>query len=211
MRFVRFGITLERLQPAHLELVRLWRNSDWVRPYMRYRTMIQPDDQKSWFENLDPERDWYFCTAVAGRPLALFHVKGIDWEQASGEAGGFVANPGFIGRPEPALATLALMDFAFLVLRLDSLEAQYSAALRRVVRFNQQLGYRVFRREPEGFVRAQVAAERYFRCAAAFRKAAAALHGGGAELSAIDPWLARRLEQQAGSRQEDFALTLVPR
>jgi UDP-4-amino-4,6-dideoxy-N-acetyl-beta-L-altrosamine N-acetyltransferase len=210
MRFVRFGITLERLQPAHLELVRHWRNSDWVRPYMRYRTMIQPAAQKAWFENLDPERDWYFCTEVAGRPLALFHVKSIDWQRASGEAGGFVADPGFIGRPEPALATLALMDFAFLVLRLDSLEAQYSAALRRVVRFNQQLGYRVFRREPEGFVRAQVGAERYFKCAEAFRKAAA-LHGGGAELSAVDPWLARRLEQQAGSRQEDFALTLVSR
>jgi hypothetical protein len=102
------------------------------------------------------------------------------------------------------------MDFAFLVLRLDSLEAQYSAALRRVVRFNQQLGYRVFRREHEGFVRARVAAERYFKCAAPFRKAAA-LYGGGAELSAVDPWLARRLEQQAESRPEDFALTLVSR
>jgi len=209
MRFVRFGITLERLKPAHLERVRQWRNSDWVRPYMRYRTMIQPADQEAWFEKLDPERDWYFCTEVGGRSLALFHIKSIDWAQASGESGGFVADPGFIGRPEPALATLALMDFAFLVLRLDSLEAQYNSALQRVVRFNHQLGYRVFRREADGFLRAHVTAERYFTCAAAFREAAAALHSRAAELSAIDPSLARRLAQHPRSARPDFELNLL--
>lgn len=209
MRFARFGVILERLTPTHLELVRRWRNSDWVRPYMRYRTMIEPADQEAWFANLDPECDWYFQTEAAGRPLALFHIKSIDWARARGEAGGFVADPEFIGRPEPALATLALMDLAFLVLRLDSLEAQYSSALPRLVRFNRQLGYRVFRREADGFLRAEVTAARYFACAAAFRKAAAVLHGRAADLSGIDPFVARRLVQHPRLLRPDFELNLV--
>jgi hypothetical protein len=172
MHFVRFGVSLHRLESGDLEQVRGWRNSDWVRPYMRYRDLIGPEDQVRWFESLDPCCDWYFVARLEGLPFALFHVKCIDWARACGEAGGFVGDPGFLGRPEPARATLALMDFAFLVLRLESLEAQYSADLRQRVRFNTQLGYRIFRREQDGFVRASVTAEEYFACAATFRRAA---------------------------------------
>ena len=177
MRVARFGVTLDRLDHRHVEIVRRWRNSDWVRPYMRHQEVVQADEQSRWFAGLDPLRDWYFMAHVGQAPFALFHVKAVDWTRGAGEAGGFVGDPGFVGRPEPAQATLALMDFAFLLLGLHVLEAQYRTDLHRIVRFNTQLGYQVFRDEVDGFVRARVTAERYFRCAAAFRHAAAALHG----------------------------------
>jgi UDP-4-amino-4,6-dideoxy-N-acetyl-beta-L-altrosamine N-acetyltransferase len=174
MRFVRFGITLERLDRGDLELVRQWRNSDWVRPFMRFQQVVTPDEQTRWFARLDPSRDWYFCAHTGASPFGLFHVKAIDWTRKVGEAGGFVGSPQFIGRPEPALATLALMDFAFSILRLRELEAQYRTSLPRIARFNKQLGYEVFR-EDTPFVRARVSAGRYFRCARVFREAAAAV------------------------------------
>ena len=208
MRFARFGIVLERLEHSHLELVRQWRNSDWVRPYMRYQTIIRAADQVRWFAGLNPRHNWFFVARVEDVPFALFHVKGIDWILECGESGGFVGDPGFIGSPESAQATLALMDFAFLVLHLRSLDAQYSAALLKIVRFNQQLGYQIFREETDGFVRARVTAERYFECTHAFHKAAAALHGTAASLVAPDPWLARRLELDGASLLADFRLQL---
>ena len=209
MRFVRFGITLERLERTRLEVVRQWRNSDWVRPNMRYRAVVQPADQEPWFERLDPVNDWYFCALLEDLPFALFHVKDIEWTRSCGESGGFVGDPAFIGRPEPARATLALMDFAFLLLRLESLEAQYSPALPRVVRFNDQLGYEIFGVEADGFVRARVTADRYFSSAAAFRRAATARHGGAAVLSAADPWLARYLAERPARSLPDFRLQLT--
>src|SRR5215510_89076 len=111
MRFSRFGLTLEKLQHQHLELVRQWRNSDRVLPYMRYRKLIQPEDQLRWFHALDPATNWYFIAQIRDVPFALFHIKNIDWKQECGESGGFVGNQEFIARPEPAQATLALMDF----------------------------------------------------------------------------------------------------
>ena len=195
MRFTCFGVRLERLERKHLELVRQWRNSDWVRPYMRYRSVIDPEDQIRWFENMDPLRNWYFVAHVEDLPFALFHVKSIDARVACGESGGFVGAPRFIGRPEAAQATLALMDFAFLVLRLRSLEAHYSSSLPKIVSFNQKLGYRVLREESDGFIRARVTEARYFRCAAEFRKAAMARCGATAVLVDPAPHLADTLKQ----------------
>lgn len=208
MRFERFGVALERLERRHLEIVRQWRNSDWVRPYMRYQQMVTPSDQYRWFEGLAPLGDWYFCAHVREAPVALFHVKAIDWNGGCGEPGGFVGSPGLIGRPEPAQATLALMDFAFLLLGLRSLEAQYRSALLPVVRFNQQLGYEIFREEPDGFVRARVTEERYFARAKAFRAAAAALHGSDATLSAPEPWLAAHIARRQHPWPADFRFGL---
>jgi RimJ/RimL family protein N-acetyltransferase len=206
MQFVRYGVTLERLERGHLETVRQWRNSPWVRLHMRWQGLVQPEPHVQWFEGLDPERNWYFTAQVGNTRFALFHVKAIDWSAASGESGGFVGDPGFIGRPEAALATLALMDFAFHLLNLQSLEAQYSAKLHRIVRFNHQLGYVIFREEADGFVRARVTADRYFACAAAFRRAAATLHGNAAVLASPDPWLAQHLERHPATQLEDFQL-----
>jgi hypothetical protein len=208
MRFTRFGVTLERLERRHVQLVRRWRNSAWVRPFMRHQAFIHADEQWRWFERLDPRRDWYFVTHIRESPFALFYVKGVDWTRRCGEAGGFVGSRGAIGGPEPAQATLALMDFAFLVLRLQSLEAAYRVALPRVVRFNHQLGYRVVREGHDGFLRARVTAARYFSSAAAFRRAATALHGSGAALAGPDDWLARHLDRRRAPRRAGFELQL---
>jgi|GEM_PF-2816123 len=208
MWFARFGVTLERLEHRHLETVRQWRNSPWVRPHMRYRSVVHPEQHRQWFAGLDAECDWYFTARVADEPFALFHVKAIDWAAACGESGAFVGDPGFIGRPEAGLATLALMDFAFCLLRLRSLEAQYSVELPRIVQFNKQLGYIVFREDADGFVRACATAERYFAGAATFRRAATTLHGTEAVLAAPDAWLAQHIAGQNAASTGDFRLEI---
>src|ERR1700742_4498807 len=112
MRFRRFGITLDRLGAADLELIRNWRNSEWVQPYMHYREVIEYEQQKKWFQALDPERNYYFVARAWDRPSPCLNIKAIDWDLLCGESGAFIGDPAFIGRPEPAQATLALMDFA---------------------------------------------------------------------------------------------------
>jgi len=194
MRFTRFGVALERLERKDIETVRRWRNSWWVRLRMRRKGYIAPDDQLRWFESLDSRSDWYFMAEQQSRQFGLVHVKEIDWDERCGEAGGFVGARELIGGPAPAMAILALMDFAFLLLGLRSLQAQYDSRLHKVSRFNARLGYRVFREDADGFVRASVTAERYLSCADSFRKAAALSHGAAVTLSAPDPWLRERIQ-----------------
>jgi RimJ/RimL family protein N-acetyltransferase len=208
MHFSRFGITLRRLDPDDLEMVRQWRNSSWVRPYMHYREWIGPDEQMLWFQGLDSKRDWYFTARAGDTPFGLFDIKAIDWSDTSGESGGFVGDPSFIGRPEPAQAVLALMDFAFLVLRLQSLRARYRANLQRVVQFNRQLGYVVMREADDGFLYSQVTAASYLQCAASLRKAALAVHGTAAALVSSPPWLINHMQPLPEKDLPDFQLDL---
>ena len=208
MRFARFGITLERMQPHHIELVRQWRNKDFVLKGMRFRQHISRAAQIQWFEGLDLKANWYFVANSCGVPFAMFHIKDIDWVKRHGEAGGFVGDRGFVGRPEAARAILALMDFAFVVLQLTSLQAHYHPQLRRIALFNQQLGYQVDRLEPDGFACACVSADRYFNCAAAFRAAAQLQHGPAATICDPDESLETRLEELLKANSADFQLQL---
>ncbi len=194
MRFIRFGITLQRLEPDDLEMVRVWRNGPRVRPYMRYHELIQPEEQKQWFQSLDAERDWYFIARTGDIPFAVFDIKDIDWSAEYGEAGGFVGDSRYIGRPEPGQATLALMDFGFHLLGLKSLKARYSASLDRIVRLNDRLGYVITHQGADGFLYAQVTADRYLRWAAPLRKAAVTAHGSAALLISPTPWLMSRIQ-----------------
>jgi RimJ/RimL family protein N-acetyltransferase len=210
MRFTRFGITLETLGAADLEMIRNWRNSDWVRPYMRHREVIEPEDQRKWFHALDLERNYYFVTRAGDRPFACLNIKSIDWKSLHGESGAFIGDPAFIGRPEPAQATLALMDFGFLVLRLESLQARYNRGLLRVVRFNQQLGYELKSEGDDGFLYAQITAARYLHCAAPLRKAAATISGTNAILNLSGPCPPAHGHQPTPIVDPDFHLEIKP-
>jgi RimJ/RimL family protein N-acetyltransferase len=208
MRFTRFGVNLRRLETGHLDVVRQWRNSDWVRPHMRYRLLVSQEEHRRWFEGLDTLRDWYFCAHLADTPFALLHVKNVDWARSSGESGAFVGDPAWVGLPEPARATLALMDFAFLLMGLDSLEAQYRSNNQGVCRFNEQLGYQVYREDADGFVRGRVSRERYLATAGPFRRTAMETHGNAATLDGPDPWLRARVGGDSLERDRHFLLTV---
>ncbi len=209
MRFTRFGITLERLEHRELELVRRWRNSDWVRPYMRFRDWIGPEDQEQWFSRLDPLNDWYFTARSEAEPFGLFHIKNVEWKRRCGEAGGFVGNRKLIGCQEPARATLALMDFAFLVLQLETLEARYRISLVKIVLFNEQLGYEQIRQDADGFVRARISAECYFKKAALLRSAAVRLYGSTAFLANRCSLPTDETERRRNRCADDFQLQFL--
>jgi UDP-4-amino-4,6-dideoxy-N-acetyl-beta-L-altrosamine N-acetyltransferase len=208
MQFIRYGVTLERLAPNRLELVRQWRNSDWVRPRMRHREFVSPEAQIKWFEGLSPADDWYFTALADGLPFGMFHVKNVDWGHGYGESGGFAGDHVLIGQSEPARAILALMDFAFLLLGLDALEAQYSLDLPKIVHFNTQLGYEPFSPFSDGFVRARVSAERYFGSSVNLRRAATTLYGTSAILSDAGRWPPAEAERRSAHLPPDFVLQL---
>jgi hypothetical protein len=141
-------------------------------------------------------------------PFALFHVRDIDALSRVGEAGGFVGEREFVGQPEAAQATLALMDFAFLVLQLKCLQAHYSPRMRKIALFNQQLGYQVDQLEADGFACALVTADRYFERAAAFRAAALRRHGPAAAIYDPDASLVPRLKELECLKLASFELQL---
>jgi hypothetical protein len=198
MRFRRYGIDLEQLEAKHLEMVRQWRNHEAVRLRMQYRKEISPEAQSDWFKKLDTHNDWYFVAVQNELPFGLFHIKEINWQEKCGEAGGFVGKPELIGRIEPGIAILALMDFAFFILGLDFLKAKYYRGYKEIAVLNQQLGYEIFADEPDGLVRAQVSTARYLQATGKLRKAAERLTGEETRLTGADRWLQNALKSSEG-------------
>ncbi len=208
MKFVRYGVTLERMRNEHLEMVRQWRNCEWVLPRMRYREVIEPDAQVRWFSALDPKTNWYFVALSGDIPYAMLHIKDIDWGRRCGEAGGFVGERQFIGTPAAGQATMAMMDFAFFVLQLEALQAHYRSQVESVARFNSNLGYQVVSREVDGFDCAQVTREQYLNAASAFRAAAVSLYGMSAKLLDSDAEMVERVSRPHRFEPPDFKLEL---
>ena len=77
----RYGITLKSLGVEDLETVRVWRNSDLVRPYMFYQEIISKSEQESWFSKLEPLNDFYFIIEYKQKPIGLINLKNIDWQE----------------------------------------------------------------------------------------------------------------------------------
>ena len=55
-----FGITLSQLTLEDIELVRYWRNSKEISSVMEYQKFITEEEQKMWYNSLNPLSDFYF-------------------------------------------------------------------------------------------------------------------------------------------------------
>ncbi len=118
------GITIERLREKDIELVRKWRNSQFVKQYMNYRETITPEMQKEWFASVDNFNNFYFIISYKNKKVGLGNIKNVDWGKMEGEAGIFVTKQKFIGTILPVVGSLTLSDIVFKILRLNRLVAQ---------------------------------------------------------------------------------------
>lgn len=151
MRLSRYGIVLESLSEDHLEMVRLWRNQEFVRCNMEYKELISREQQEEWYSQLDKERNLYWIIRTHDYPIGLIHIKSIDKDQNSGEAGIFVGEPSYLEMPQPMLAILFMMELGFFSLGLKLLRAKIRSGNTRAITFNQKLGYSLVPDQPEGF------------------------------------------------------------
>ncbi|MBI1286624.1 MAG: GNAT family N-acetyltransferase [Flavobacteriales bacterium] len=151
MRLQRYGIQLESLRPDHLEMVRLWRNQDYVRNNMQFQGLLTREDQEQWFTKLDSERNLYWVIRTHKYPIGLIHIKDIDISLAEGEAGIFVGEPSYLEMPQPMLAILFMMEMAFYALGLKRLKAKIRSGNSFAISFNLKLGYKLQPDQPSDF------------------------------------------------------------
>jgi UDP-4-amino-4,6-dideoxy-N-acetyl-beta-L-altrosamine N-acetyltransferase len=141
MQISNFGIILKSITQADLEMIRIWRNSEYVRPFMSYDQEITPAMQQKWFGSLELSKDLYFIISINNISIGVINLKDINHHQNTAEAGIFIGDTGFMNTIIPVLATLTLMEFAFQVLKLSSLRAKIKTDNEKVIRFNNSIGY----------------------------------------------------------------------
>ena len=142
MQISKYGILLTSLTSFDIELVRAWRNSEHVRPYMQYQKMIHSNEQLRWFEGLNEHNNLYFIISKTETKFGLIHLKEINRTEGIAEAGIFIGETQYLNTMYPLLATICLMEFAFDVLKLKQLKAKIGINNQRVIKFNESLGYK---------------------------------------------------------------------
>lgn len=191
MRIQRYGIELETMHAEHLEMIRLWRNQDYIRKRMQFQKILSSEDQLAWFNALDAEKNLYWVIRSSGYPIGLVHIKDMDDNFQSGEAGVFVGEPNFLDSAQPMLAILVMMEIAFYVIGLKQLHAKIHHENHKAIRFNNDLGYKLLEGQGPGFQYYKVGFSEFEQATEALRAKAVRMFGGstGIGMSNDSVWI----------------------
>jgi len=136
-----FGITLSRLTLEDIELVRYWRNSKEIAQVMEYKKFITEEEQKKWFNSLNPVTDFYFIINYNGVKVGLIHTSHINWKDKTAHAGLFVWDKNYLGTHIPVLASLAMLECFFDHLEVEKYFAKVDRSNSVAIRYNTALGF----------------------------------------------------------------------
>jgi RimJ/RimL family protein N-acetyltransferase len=139
----QYGLVLESLRPAYLELLRNWRNAPEIRRHMEYQAYISPEMQNHWFSRVHTLEHYYFVIQESTKPLGLIHLSAVD--DQTGQAGLFIGDPKYQGSTVPIRASLSLLDFAFNSLYLKNVTAKVKRDNLTAIQYNSALGFKVWK------------------------------------------------------------------
>lgn len=136
-----YGIELTQLHYSDIELVRNWRNQDFIRNYMEYQEIITSEQQISWFEKISQSVDYYFIIKTQNKAIGLVHLNKINHQKKSAHVGVFIGEKSFIGTGISFKVSLLIFQFSFDELKLDKVYAKINNEHESAITYNQFLGF----------------------------------------------------------------------
>lgn len=142
MLIKKYGITLQRLEQADLELVRYWRNQPAIRQRMAFRGHISSEMQQQWFDSVNNKYNYYFVIIYEGRKIGLINTKNVNMQDRYGEGGIFIWEHELWNSYVPSLASLALLELTFKVLSFSNKSfIQILRSNSAAIKYNKAMGY----------------------------------------------------------------------
>ena len=215
MRITRYGNTLERLQPAHAEMVRNWRNDPKIQQFMFYKGEITATMQKEWFASIDNEQNFFFVIIYKQAPVGLINISSIDWENKTAYTGLFIYEEKFWGSDVPVMASLAMLDVFFILFDIQSAYAKVKGNNMVAHNYNSSLGFSRTKKIEYGLgYEYMLQKEIYLLETKELRNAAIRLRGNDTLIelnssSSIDNWLRTRLADAKKEVKKNLDLKIV--
>lgn len=125
MKVSKYNINLHRINENHLEMIRGWRNSDYVNSRMIYKDYITEEMQKKWYDTINNNQNYYFVAEYNNDFVGVMHVKNIV--NNAGEGGIYLASDKFENTDVVARMILCFNDFIFDELNLSYIYSQVQA------------------------------------------------------------------------------------
>ncbi len=137
----KYGITLTRLKENDIELIRVKRNSDDIRNSMHFQETITSEMQKKWFSSINNIYNNYFIIHHNHQKIGLVNGKNSDYEKRQSEGGMFVWEKEYWGTTIPAMCSVILSDFTFLINKFERNYIKIMKSNTNSINYNKQLGY----------------------------------------------------------------------
>jgi RimJ/RimL family protein N-acetyltransferase len=172
----QYGLTYTRVREEDIELIRYWRNRDFIRHTMQFQEYITPSMQKQWFQKINNKYNYYFLIEHDNKKIGLISCKDTDTNRVA-EGGIFLWEKEYWNTPIPALASLTMLQAVFE--EFESGDTSIITVLKNnthALKFNQYLGYSIFY-ENEKVYKLKLTKEDYYLKTYKLKKAAQILVG----------------------------------
>lgn len=142
MELVRHGIKLIPLSSEKLELLREWRNSDFIKSCMFFKDEITENEQIKWFKSLG-ENKHYFIINDGQEDFGCCNINlsKDDNDEWFAEGGIFISSFDRLNDVAPIKAMFIIYDWAFMYKSAEYISARIRIDNKRAVRFNLGLGF----------------------------------------------------------------------
>lgn len=159
-----FGIKLHPLSNQYLDILRCWRNSDFVQAFMQQKVSITLEMQIEWFSSLDKEKNHYFIIEYEDVLVGCCNIKNID-DLGVGEGGVFLCAEEFLNGMVASKAVFLMYDWAFKNNIICSAKSEILLENKRAIRFNKMLGFSIEIKESivQGFLNKESFYNQYYR------------------------------------------------
>jgi hypothetical protein len=147
----QYGIQLTRLQFDEIELVRQWRNQDFVVDNMDYKKKITKEEQEKWFHSINNKYNYYFIIKWQNKKIGIINAKNYNPELGFGEGGIFIGEKEYLNSIAPTFATLCLLNVVFLVIKLTNISrVKILNSNLKSIEYNKLLGYKLMQESNDG-------------------------------------------------------------
>ena len=179
----QYGLKYTRIAESDLELVRYWRNQDYIRNVMQYKEYITPQMQKTWFKKIDNKSNYYFIIHHNGNKIGLINCKETGSNLHIAEGGIFIWEKKYWGTNIPAFASLSMLQAVFEIFKSGtSSMATVAIENEKALSFNKMLGYEIVGATEDGSCyKLLLTIERYFLKTKKILKAANLLSDNNSE------------------------------
>lgn len=176
----QYGLVYRRVTENDLEMLRYWRNQDFIRQTMQFQTYITPSMQKAWFNRINNKYNYYFIIEHEGKKVGMINCKDTEPDSRVAEGGIFIWDKDYWGTPVPAYAAFTMLEAVFEIFNSGNASiATVAKDNKTAIDFNEKLGYEVKGATPDGnYLKLYLTRERYFSHCKKLMKAAAILNPG---------------------------------
>ncbi len=162
MEIINYGIILRKITLNDMELMRTWRNSDFVKKHMVFKSYLTREMQIDWYLKINNINNYYFIIYKENKPIGITNLKDIDFSNGTAESGIFMYSEEYTNSDLGVRATFSLLDFAFLTLKLNKLRQTIIVENKAAMNFNKSLGVKITENK-DGICKGELVKEDYYK------------------------------------------------